>query len=72
MRLPAGAGNDSGGGYGSLSSPAVVVGLVLLIGATIFLWRARYIRRKTAYVWLAVLFAALVAFAVWVYLHPIS
>lgn len=42
---------DAGGqgGTSSIASPAVIVVLVLLLGATVYLWRSRYMRRKTAY-----------------------
>jgi hypothetical protein len=44
--------------------------LVLLIGATFYLWRARYIRRRTAYVVMAVLAIALAGLVFWQYQHP--
>lgn len=72
MRQPAGAGNEASSGYGFLTTPAVVVVLVLLIGATFFLWRARYIRRKTAYVVMAVLLIALILLASWIYSNPMT
>lgn len=69
-----GGGGDSAApaDNGSISSPAVVVILVLMIGATIFLWKARYMRRYTAYFIVAVLVLALVVFSAWIYLHPMT
>lgn len=64
---------DKGGAGGSsvsLASPAVVVILVLLIGATFYLWRARYIRRRTAYITMALLAIGLGAMVFWQYHHP--
>lgn len=46
----------------ALASPAVVVILVLLFGATVYLFTQKYIRPTTAYV-LMVLFAAAI---IWV------
>lgn len=65
-------GGGGGAASASLTSPAIVVILVLLIGATIYLWRARYIRRRTAYVTMAFLAMALVGLAAWQYLHPLK
>lgn len=51
-------GGKGGGGAASsasLTAPAIIVVLVLLLGATIYLWRARYIRRRTAYTTMLVL-----------------
>jgi hypothetical protein len=65
-------GGGSAAGSASLASPAIVVVLVLLIGATLYLWRARYIRRRTAFMWIAVYIIVLAALAGWMYLHPMS
>jgi len=46
MKLPSEA---AGAGAGGLASPAIVVVLVLVLGATVYLWRARYLRPSTAY-----------------------
>ena len=43
----------------SLGQPAVVIGLVLVLGAVIYLRYMRYIRRRTAQVLIAVLVIAL-------------
>lgn len=48
-------------------SPTIVVFLVLLLGATIYLWRARYVRRKTAYVIMAFLGVILIAVGISMY-----
>lgn len=61
MRPPAtSSGGSSSGTIAGLASPALIVILVLLLGATIFLWRARYMRRKTAYIAMGVLVVLIV------------
>jgi uncharacterized protein YqgC (DUF456 family) len=40
---------DSEGSAG-LGSPVTLILLILILGAVIYLWRMRYIRRKTFYV----------------------
>ena len=54
----------------SLGAPTVVVILVLMLGATIYLWRARYIRRTTAYSLMAILVVAIAVIGAWTYSHP--
>ncbi len=71
IKAPKGGG-DAGATSASLASPAIVVVLVLLLGATIYLWRARYIRRNTAYVTMAVLVIALAGLVFWQYSHPMK
>jgi hypothetical protein len=44
----------------SITSPALIVLLIIVLGATIYLWRQRYIRRKTAYMTMAVLIIAII------------
>ena len=68
MKVPSGqvVGNDSGG----LGASALVVILVLMLGAAVFLWKARYIRRGTAYVLIAILSLAIAGIGVWTYSHP--
>jgi Na+/H+ antiporter NhaC len=65
MRLP----NQSaaGGASASLASPALVVILVLLIGATVYLWRARYLRPSTAYYTLGFFTVALIVIGALMY-----
>jgi hypothetical protein len=58
------------GGDGGLAAPTLMVLLVLLLGATVYLWQARYIRRVTAYVLLAANMLAIVAVALWSYRNP--
>lgn len=69
-------GGKGGGGAAassaSLMAPAIIVVLVLLLGATIYLWRARYIHRRTAYVTMLILVVALAALAAWMYLYPMQ
>ena len=69
MKIPRGQNGltQNSGGLGA--STAVVI-LVLLFGATVYLWRARYIRRQTACVLMAVYVLAIAAIAVWTYRHP--
>jgi phosphoglycerol transferase MdoB-like AlkP superfamily enzyme len=62
--------NSESAGSAGLSTPAAVVVIVLLLGGTIYLWRARYIRRKTAYAIMSILVISLVALTVWQYLYP--
>ena len=70
MKVPRTA--EAGANSASLAVPAVVVILVLVLGATIYLWRAGYIRRRTAYVTMLVLAAALGLFALWMYSYPMQ
>lgn len=68
-------GSKGGGAIassGSLATPAIVVLLVLILGATIYLWRARYIRRRTAYVLMVVIVLALAGVATWMYTNPMQ
>lgn len=58
MRAPRGGGE--GGGAAGFGGPLIVVILVLLLGGTIYLWRLRYIRTRTAYITMAVLTVALI------------
>jgi hypothetical protein len=63
---------EGGANSASLAIPAIVVILVLVLGATIYLWRAGYIRRKTAYATMLVLVVALAGFAMWMYWYPMQ
>lgn len=52
----------SDGGESAISaSPILLVILIMMLGATVFLWRTRFIRRKTAYIAFAVLTVAVIA-----------
>jgi hypothetical protein len=57
----------SEGGTASLANPAIVVILVLMVGATMYLWRARYMRTRTAYITIGILVAALALFGTLMY-----
>ena len=57
-------------GEGGLGPPTAVVVLVLLFGATVYLWRARYIRPVTAYALMVLYVVAIIAVAFWSYRHP--
>jgi hypothetical protein len=70
MKVPKTVGTSGGVASNSLAAPAVIVVLVLTLGATIYLWRARYIRRRTAYVLVPILSAAIVILGLWTYLNP--
>lgn len=59
MRLP--NQTAAGGASAGLASPTIVVVLVLLLGATIYLWRARYLRPSTAYYTMIILALMLIA-----------
>ena len=67
MKGPRGQGGLDGA---SLGAPTAVVVLVLLFGATIYLWRARYIRPSSAYVLMAVYILAIIGLGIWTYRHP--
>lgn len=54
-----------------MANPTIIVILVLLLGATVYLWRQRYIHRRTAYGVMATLFIAIVAAALFMYLDPV-
>jgi hypothetical protein len=62
----------SAGNSASLATPAIVVTLVLLLGATVYLWKARYIRRRSAYVLMAVCVIALAVIAFWMSVNPLA
>jgi O-antigen ligase len=68
MKAPVGLGGTAGSA--SLAPAGTIVLLVILIGATIFLWRNRFMRRRTAQITIAVLLVLLVATAAWVYTNP--
>lgn len=68
MRVPKIA--ESAANSTSLAVPASIVVLVLVLGATIYLWRARYIRRATAYILMLVLIITLALLGLWMYSHP--
>lgn len=70
MKGPKGGGAVASSG--SLATPAIIVLLVLILGATIYLWRARYIRRRTAYVLMLVLVLALIGLGAWMYTNPMQ
>ena len=57
---------------GLIGSPIAIIVLILLLGATIFLWRARYIHYKTAYVCMALIIGFTAFIAYWTYFHPIG
>lgn len=54
-------------GSASLASPAIIVILVLMLGATIYLFRKGYMRRRTGYITAAILVAALIGTGIWMY-----
>ena len=56
--LPSAGQGSSAGGF---ANPAIIILLVLILGATFYLWRQRYMRRKTAFVVMSVLARAIIA-----------
>jgi hypothetical protein len=56
----------------ALAGPAIIVVLVLVLGATIYLWRARYIRRRTAYLTMSFLVVLLAGLGFWIYSNPMQ
>jgi hypothetical protein len=68
MRAPISTGSE--GGTTGLASPTIVVILVLMLGATIYLWRTRYLRPTTAYVTIAILVIALFVLGTLMYTSP--
>jgi uncharacterized membrane protein len=67
MRVPVSSVSGSSIRSADLGSPAFIVFLVLALGATIFLWRARYIRRRTAYITMAVIVVGIIIFGALMY-----
>lgn len=61
------SGEESGIGSGDLVGPAALVILVLILGATIYLWQAGYIRRVTAFFTILFLVAMIVVAGFWIY-----
>ena len=57
------AGNSGSG----VTSAAVIVVLVLMIGASIYLWKTGYMRPRTAIVTTTLLFIALILVSFWIY-----
>ena len=61
---------QAGAASSALGNPAVMVVLVLMLGATVYLWRTGYMRPLTAYVIMAILVLALVAVGTYNYFNP--
>lgn len=61
---------EAGAGGSALASPAVIVVGVLMLGATIYLWRAGYMHPRTGYVLTILLTIALIGLGVYMYLSP--
>jgi uncharacterized membrane protein len=70
MRVPVVSVSSSSIRSADLGSPTFVVFLVLALGATVFLWRARYIRRRTAYVMMAIIVLGLIILGALMYTSP--
>jgi hypothetical protein len=70
MRVPKAA--EGVANSAALAAPAIIVILVLILGATIYLWRARYIRRRNAYLTMGVLVVALAVLGFWMYSNPMQ
>ena len=67
MLLKTPPNGESASNSAGLASPTIIVALVILLGATLYLWRARYIRPTTAYATLAILGLALILIGAWTY-----
>jgi hypothetical protein len=65
MKVPVGRGNAQTSDV--LSNPAVIVVLVIMLGAIFYLWRTGYIRRGTSLIIISALLLALAAIAVQTY-----
>jgi uncharacterized membrane protein len=55
---------------GAEAGPAIIVLSVIVLGATIYLWTAKYIRRSTAILLVLFCLIVLVSIGTWMYLHP--
>ena len=49
--------------FAGLGGSAITVLLMLMLGAMIYLWRARYLRPRSAYLIIAILVAAIIVLA---------
>jgi len=65
MRAPQVA-SPTGGSAGVGGAPLIII-LVLMLAATVYLWRTRYIRRRTAHIMMGVLIVALIAIGIFMY-----
>lgn len=61
---------QAGAGSSALASPAVIVVVVLMLGATVYLWRGGYMHPRTGYVLTIILAIALIALGIYMYLGP--
>lgn len=71
MKVPLGRGGAEASTTSGVANPVIIVILVLVLGATIYLWRQRYIHRRTAYAVMATMVIAIVAAALLMYLNPV-
>ena len=61
---------QAGAGGGALANPAVIVVVVLMLGATVYLWRGGYMHPRTGLVLTIVLTIALIVLGIYMYLSP--
>lgn len=52
--------------------PALVVMLVIILGFTVYLRRARYIRRRSAYITIGILVVAITLLGAFMYFFPLK
>jgi uncharacterized protein YqgC (DUF456 family) len=69
MKISPQTGKAASASTGGLTSPAIIVFLVIFLGAVIYLWRARYIRRTTAFFLIGVLLLILIVYGAYVYTY---
>jgi hypothetical protein len=66
MKLPGGApvggGANASSTFAQTVSPLAIVGLVLVIGASIYLWRQRYLHSRAALITIGAVVAVLIYF----------
>lgn len=66
---------SSGGGAGSsltqTSQPLAIVAAVMVLGASIYLWRRHYIRSRAAWITIAAIVGALLYFGIFYQRPPI-
>jgi uncharacterized protein YqgC (DUF456 family) len=65
MKAPPGA-TETGASAG-MGGPTTLILLILVLGATVYLWRMRYMRRKTFYVVCALVVVLIIADGIAIY-----
>jgi Kef-type K+ transport system membrane component KefB len=71
IRGPGGGGGGGGASpWTATLSPLAIVALVLILGASFYLWRMRYLRSRAALITLAVIVAGLIYLGFFAMLPP--